>query len=225
MEKYSIIKGMEEEKPILLVVDDEPDQCSYIKKYFSKRNFLVFTAGTGEEALESIKKNKPDLVLLDMKLTGNLEGKDVLRVLRKYDKDTKVAMITGDILTEQEIRNIADLGIVDFLRKPTDFRTLENVVKKALERSYPKAVRFKVIETKGEIEETSLRRINHDLSNITNDIANKCELYILDTEEGLNKDKNEKDRLNEAIKILKSVLKQTERLTDIIKRLSLLAKK
>ena len=225
-EKYSIIKDMQEQKPRLLVVDDEPDQWGSIKSYFSRRNFLVFTAETGEGALVSIKKNKPDLVLLDMKLFGSMEGKDVLRILRQSDKNTKVAIVTGDVLTEEETQEITDLGIVDFLHKPIDVQTLENVIKKVLESSYPKAVRFEAIKPKTEeLEDVSLRRISHDLSNITSDIANKCELYLLDEEEGLNKDKSEKERLAETTNILKAVLKQTERLTDMVNKLSSLAKK
>lgn len=148
-----------EEKPKLLVVDDEVDQCESITHYFSRRNFTVFSAGTGEEALRLIKENKPDLVLLDMKLEGNLEGRDVLRILRETDKDTKVAMITGDVFTEEEMQEIADLGIVDFLHKPIDVQTLEGVIKKVLERSYPKAVRFEVIKAKEPTEDLSLIHI------------------------------------------------------------------
>ena len=225
MKKCSIIKGEMEEKPKLLVVDDEVDQCEFLVRFFSRRNFTVSSTGTGEEALRLIKENKPDLVLLDMKLAGNLEGRDVLRILRETDKDTKIAMITGDVLTEEEMQEIADLGIVDFLHKPVDVQTLENVIKKVLEHSYPKAVRLEVIKAKEPEEDTSLRRLTHDLSNITSDIAYKCELYILDEEEGLNKGKSEKERLIEATNILKAVLKQTERLTDIVQKLSSLAKK
>jgi len=216
---------MLKEKPKLLVVDDEQDQCNSIKSYFSKRNFLVFTAESGEEALDSIKENKPDLVLLDMKLSGHMNGKDVLSALRKSGNNTKVVIVTGDILSEQATQEIVNLGIVDFLYKPVNVLTIENVIKKVLKDSYPKAVRFEVIKVNESTEDVSLRRISHDLSNITSDIANKCELYILDTEEGLNKDKSEKERLDEATNILKAVLKQTERLSDVVKKLSSLAKK
>jgi len=160
-----------------------------------------------------------------VKLEGSMDGKDVLRILRQSDKETKVALVTGDVLSENEIQEIADLGIVEFLTKPVDMQTLEGIIKKVLQESYPKTIRFEAIKPKEESVEVSLRRIAHDLSNITSDIANKCELYILDTEEGLNKDKSEKERLDEAINILKSVLKQTERLIDIVKKLSSLAKK
>lgn len=225
MEKCSIIKNMAEHKPILVVVDDELDQCESIKSYFSKRNFLVFTAATGKEALALIKENKPDLVLLDMKLSESMDGKDVLGILREHDKHTKVAFVTGDILSEEKIKEITDLGIVEFLTKPVELEELEGIVKKVLKDSYPKRIRFEAIKPKKDAMEISLRRIAHDLSNVASDIANKCELYVLDTEEGLKKDKTEKERLNEAINILKSVLKQTARLTEILEKLSSLAKK
>ncbi|RJP29184.1 MAG: response regulator [Candidatus Omnitrophota bacterium] len=225
MRKCSIIKGEMEEKPKLLVVDDEVDIRESLVNHFSRRNFTVSAASTGEEALRLIKENKPDLVILDMKLEGNLEGKDVLRILRETDKDTKVAMVTGAVLSEQEMQDIADLGIVDFVHKPVDIHTLEVLIKKVLERSYPKAVKFEVIMSKEPGEDTSLRRLAHDLSNISSDIINKCELYTLDEEEGLNKKKSEKERLAETTDILKAVLKHKERLVDIVQKLSSLAKK
>lgn len=216
---------MKELKPKLLVVDDEMDQCATIENYFSKRNFLVFTAASGKEALAGIKENKPDLVLLDMKLEGNMDGRDVLRILRGYDKKTKVVVVTGDILEEEEIQEITGFGITEFLTKPMDLETLEEAIKKILKEKYPRAIAFKKITPRIKPAEASLRRIAHDLSNITSDIANKCELYLLDTEEGLNKGKTEKERLAETTNILKSVLKLTERLTEQIKKLSSLTKK
>lgn len=225
MEKYSIMRDMGEDKPKLLVVDDELDQCDSIKNYFSKRNFTVFTASNGQDALSSIKENKPDMVLLDGKLKGEMEGKDVLHVIRQTDKRTKVAMITGDVLTEQEMLEVVGLGIVDFLHKPVDMQTLEKVVKKALKASYPKALHFEPIKAKEETGDASLRRIVHDLSNITSDIANKCELYILDEEEGLNKNKSEKERLDMAIEIIKSVLKTSGRFKELTRKLEALVKK
>lgn len=209
--------------PKLLVVDDEIDQVESIKNYFSKRGFEVFSAATGEEALAGIKENKPDIVLLDMRLSGSMEGKDVLRILRQHDKQTKVVFITGDILTYKEIKQITNLGIVELLSKPVIFSTLESVIKKVLKNKYPKAVVH--IKPAGEVSDDSLRSISHDLSNIASDITSKCELYILDTEQGLNQTKSEKERLNEAIQIIKSVLKSTERLSEIIKRISAAAKK
>ena len=216
---------MREENPRLLVVDDEADQCESLKHCFSRRGFVVFTAITGREALASIKKDKPDLLLLDLKLP-DMNGREVLRELREYDKKIKVVIVTGSVLTDQETQELADLGINELIFKPTDIVTLENVIKEALKHGYPKAFHFEAAKPKEEQPaDVPLRSIAHELSNVTSDIATKCELYILDTEEGLKKNKTEKERLDEATDILKAVLKQTERLTDIIKKLSSLAKK
>lgn len=225
MKKCSIIKDNMEEKPKLLIVDDEVDIRESLVNHFSKRNFKVSAASSGEEALRLIKEEKPDLVILDMKIEGNLDGKGVLRILRETDQDTKVAMVTGAVFSEQEMQEVADLGIVDFVHKPVDIHTLENLIKKVLERSYPTAVRFEVIKDKEPEEGTSLRRLTHELSNITSDIVNKCELYTLDEEDGLHKGKSEKELLAETTDILKAVLKHKERLGDIVQKLSSLAKK
>lgn len=225
MKKCSIIKGNMEEKPKLLIVDDEVDIRESLVNHFSKRNFIVNAASSGEEALRLIKEDKPDLVILDMKIEGNLDGKGVLRILRETDQDTKVAMVTGAVFSEEEMQEVADLGIVDFVHKPVDIHTLESLIKKVLERSYPKAVKFEVIKAREPEESVSLRRLTHELSNITSDILNKCELYTLDEEEGLHKGKNEKELLAETTDILKAVLKQKERLGDIVQKLSSLAKK
>ena len=226
MEKYSIIKNMKEEKPKLLVVDDEESQSDSIKAYFSRRNFSVFTAATGEEALANIKDHKPDLILLDIKLAGAMDGRDVLSALRRHDKETKVIVITGNMLSQERIQEIKEMGIIDFLLKPVEVQRLDQIVKKVLSETYPKALRFKAIKgIQTKTGNASLRRLSHELSNVTGDITNKCELYLLDTEEGLYKGMTEKERLEKAIGVIKSVSKSTERLTELGKKLAFLAKK
>ncbi|MFA4888437.1 MAG: response regulator [Candidatus Omnitrophota bacterium] len=212
-------------KPKLLVVDDEPDQSRTIKNYFSRRGFFVLTTANGEETLSLIKENKPDLVLLDLKLSGRVGGIDALRMLRKYDKATKVAIVTGDLLNERKIQEITDLGIVDFLFKPVDFQTLEKTIKGALKGNYPRIVFPKKSKAAEDSITVSLRHINHDLANIASDIGNKCELYILDTEQGINKDKSEKELLCEAIEIIKSTLITSKRLTSVINQITVLVKR
>ena len=225
VEKYAIIKNMVEQKPKILMVDDEQDQLDSFKNYFSRRNVLVFTASSGEEALEVIKETTPDLILLDMKLSTNMDGKDVLRILREHDKETRVAIVTGDILDDKEVKELTDLGIVELLAKPLSLQDLENFIKKVLQGAYPNEIRFEQIRQPHSETEDSLRRINHDLANITNDITSKCELYLLNNEEGLYKDKTEKERLNIADEIIESVSKTSEKLKGIIEKIASLVKK
>jgi len=226
IKNYAIIKEMmRSTKPKLLVVDDEPDQYTTIRNYFSRRNFRVLTAQSGCEALKSIKENNPDLVLLDIMLAGVMDGRGVLRTLHKHEKKVKVVVITGNILSEEQMQQITDLGADELLCKPLDFKALEKVVRKILQKKYPKAIHSKQIATKSGISKVSLRRRAHELTNTISDMANKCELYILDTEEGINKDKSEKERLDEAINIIKFVLKSTVKITDSLKKIVLSVRK
>jgi len=112
---------------------------------------------------------------------------DVLRTLRSYDAATKVAIITGGLLDDDKIKEVEQLGIVELLIKPVDFAALERVVMKALNKSYPRAVRVESAGPNKDDPRARLRRITHELANVTSDIRNKCELYVLDTEDGLNR--------------------------------------
>lgn len=216
---------MPRQKPKLLVVDDEPDQCEAIKSYFSRRSFLVLTSASGKEALSLIKAHRPDVVLLDMRLSSAMDGKDVLRALRAYDQATKVIMITGDILNEQEAKEVAGLGIVEFLSKPVSFQILEKVIRKALGARYHNTTDMYKLQRKEVPADISLRQINHELSNITNDISHRCELFLLDTEEGFYNDKTKEEQLDIALGLIRAVLKSTERLQGVITKISGVVKK
>lgn len=221
MRKYSIISDMHKIKPRLLVVDDEPDQCDSIKNYFSRRNFVVQTASNGEDAISLIKETNPDLVLLDLKLTPDMNGKEVLRRLRLTDKGTKVVVITGDFLNDDELKEITSYGIADFLNKPLNISTLEDLIKKVLNDKYPKNIQVEQVKApKGASKDVSLRRVKHDLANVTNDISNKCELYVLNAEDGIYNDKTAEERLNMANEVIKSVLKSVDRLAELTNKLS-----
>ena len=112
----------------LLIVDDEIDVREFAANFFRKRKIDVTTAENGEEALESIEKQKPNLVLLDIKMPG-IDGIETLRRLRETNKDTKVIMVTGK---KQDDEGIGDqckqLGIIDYIHKPLELGELERVV-------------------------------------------------------------------------------------------------
>ena len=66
----------------LLIVDDEEDVRDFAANFFRKRKLDVNTAGSGEEALETVKINKPDLVLLDIRM-GGISGIQTLAEIKK----------------------------------------------------------------------------------------------------------------------------------------------
>jgi adenylate cyclase len=105
--------------PLILVVDDLAQNVRLLEAVLSAKGFKVTTAASGQEALDVLGKERPDLVLLDILMPG-MDGYDVCRRIRE-DPGTAfvpVIMITasGD---EQKIRAI-ECGADDFVSKPFD---------------------------------------------------------------------------------------------------------
>jgi len=103
---------------IILLVDDDPLIIRMYQKKLSAEGYKVNTAFNGEEGLTSIKKEKPDLILLDV-MMPKVNGVEVLKTLKK---DSESAMIPVIILTnlgddEKEIQAAKDLGALDYLVK------------------------------------------------------------------------------------------------------------
>jgi len=110
----------------ILVVDDEQDIRDFAKSFFEKRNIDVITASGGNEALELIEKENPDLVLLDIHME-EMSGVDVLKKLREAKNDVKVIMVTG--VEEEAIVNEANSwGIRGYVHKPLVLEELEKIV-------------------------------------------------------------------------------------------------
>ena len=106
----------------LLLVDDEEDFRRATSKTLIRRGFTVSEAATGEEALLSIKQDRPDIVLLDLKMPG-LNGIETLQRIREKDKTLPVIILTGHGDFQDALAGIK-LEIVDFLQKPVDVEQL-----------------------------------------------------------------------------------------------------
>jgi len=116
--------------PKLLIVDDEMDVREFAKNFFQRRKIEVAVSSSGEEALEMLVKEKPDLVLLDVRL-GGMDGIEVLSKMREMQDNTQVIMVTG--VNEKETSDKAkELGVVDYIHKPLKLDELEEVVLKRL---------------------------------------------------------------------------------------------
>lgn len=110
----------------LLIIDDDKQTCDYLKEFFILRKCTVSTALSGRDGLVLLKKQKPDIVLLDVKMEG-MDGLEVLREIKKIDKNIKVIMITvaSDEVTRQKAK---ELGADDFIKKPLNIGYLEGTV-------------------------------------------------------------------------------------------------
>ena len=115
----------------ILVVDDEPKIAELARDYLEHAGFTVRTAGDGETALDAVRRDRPDLVVLDLGLPG-LDGLDVTRAIRR-DSNLPVIMLTA---RDDELDKLLglELGADDYLTKPFSPRELVARVRAVLRR-------------------------------------------------------------------------------------------
>ena len=118
---------MENKTKIFVVEDDEFLRTLIVKK-FKSAGFLVATSAEGEGSLEKIKKEKPDLILLDIILPG-MDGFEVMKLLKEdpNTKDIPVIFLTN-LGQEEDLKKGMDLGAEDYLVKA--YFTPDEIVKR-----------------------------------------------------------------------------------------------
>jgi DNA-binding response OmpR family regulator len=114
----------------LLIVDDEADVREFAKSFFSKRAIKVITAAGGKDALALVEKEKPDLILLDVRM-DEMTGVEVLEQLRARGDQSRVIMVTG-VEEDDVIARAKELGALNYIHKPLVLDELENVVLREL---------------------------------------------------------------------------------------------
>ena len=115
----------------MLIVDDDQKTTTSLKKFFSLRGYDVIGAFSGKEAIKKFKSERPEIVLLDIKME-KVDGVQVLKEIRKINYDTKVIMISS--WDEPETRKKAqEIGYDAFLVKPFDVKYLEKVALEKVE--------------------------------------------------------------------------------------------
>jgi two-component system alkaline phosphatase synthesis response regulator PhoP len=122
---------------LVLVVDDEPSIVQLSRLYLERDGYRVVAAGDGRQALETIRRERPALVLLDIMLP-EIDGLEVCRTLRSEKNQVPVIMVSA---RDEDIDKILglELGADDYLTKPFNPRELVARVKALLRRSTIKA--------------------------------------------------------------------------------------
>lgn len=102
----------------ILVVDDEPDFIDIIKSGIKPYHYDVVTANDGREGLEKAQNEKPDLILLDIKMPI-MDGYEMLKRLRNHQnlKDVAIIMVTK-FFQPKDIAFASSYGIADYVVKP-----------------------------------------------------------------------------------------------------------
>jgi PAS domain S-box-containing protein len=106
--------------PRILVIDDEEKNIKLVKGMLMRENYNINGCLSGEEALESLQNDKPDLILLDILMPG-IDGFEVCRMLKQDVRTRIIPIVMVTALDDQEDRKKAlDAGAEDFLNKPLD---------------------------------------------------------------------------------------------------------
>ncbi len=130
--KFRIMNNSEHK---ILLVDDEPDILEFLSYNLKKEGYAVFTANNGKEAIAAAKREKPDLIVLDV-MMPDMDGIETCREIREIPelKDIVIAFLTARSEDYSQIAGF-DVGADDYINKPIKPRVLISRIKALLRRS------------------------------------------------------------------------------------------
>jgi len=118
-------------KKILHIEDDE-DICNLVKVLLEEQGYSVITAFNGKEALDKLKGDDIDLVLLDIMLP-DMSGWDIYQRMKETFYPAKVAFLSVMPISDNELDNLKEEGISDYIKKPFDNGDLVRRIRNILE--------------------------------------------------------------------------------------------
>ena len=149
------------DKPVILVVDDQPQNIELLEAYLVPQGYEIVTAANGEEALEKLSDNPIDLILLDV-MMPDMDGFEVIRRVRQDNANRLLPIILVTALreTEDRVKGI-EAGCDDFISKPVDKMELLARVRSLLKvkayndlmSNYQKELESDVIKRTEELEQ------------------------------------------------------------------------
>ncbi len=116
----------------ILIIEDESELVKVLRSYLEKAGFQVITALRGDSGLELWRREKPDLVILDLNLPG-LDGLDVAREIRKKS-NTPIIMLTARVEEADQLVGL-EIGADDYITKPFSPRLVVARVRALLRRT------------------------------------------------------------------------------------------
>jgi CheY-like chemotaxis protein len=113
-------------KKAVLVVDDDPKSLKLVAVKLAQDGYRVITAQSGRDALETIKRERPGLVLLDI-MMPDMDGIETLQRIKALDPQIPVAMVTA-LWDKQEAKKAQEAGAYEYITKPIDTNYLKQAV-------------------------------------------------------------------------------------------------
>jgi two-component system response regulator MprA len=153
---------------LILVVDDDPEIVSFLKRGLTYEGYTVDTASDGAEALAKVREREPDLVVLDIMMPG-IDGIEVSKRLRQGGSEVPILMLTAKGTVSDRVVGL-DSGADDYLVKPFSFDELLARIRALLRRSQP-------------IEGEVLRFMDLSLNTVTREVTRAGQAVQLTAQE------------------------------------------
>lgn len=133
-------------KAAVLIVDDEEDIREVMQYNLRREGYAVTAAATGEQALELLRRSKPDVVLLDLMLPG-VDGLDICRRIKSAPETAHITVIMLTARAEEaDMVTGLELGADDYITKPFSPRVVAARIKAALRRREAPALNAEVLD-------------------------------------------------------------------------------
>jgi DNA-binding response OmpR family regulator len=120
-------------KERILIVDDEPKVVHLVREILTATGFEVLAAYSGEHAIEMVALEQPDLVLLDIILSGSIDGFQITERIREFS-DIPIIMLTARVREPDLLRGF-EVGADDYITKPFSSKELLARVRAVLKRA------------------------------------------------------------------------------------------
>ncbi len=123
---------MSKEKTKILIIDDSNTNVVLLEAVFSGKGYTVETALSAFEAMNSMEKEIPDVILLDL-LMPKISGFDFMENIKSNDKFKDIPVIVISAVSDYDnVQKIKKMGIYDYIKKPVDIEELEEKVEHLL---------------------------------------------------------------------------------------------
>lgn len=135
----------------VLLVDDEKEFVETLANRLKMRDVEANSVLNGEQALSALKKEEPDVIILDLKMPG-MDGIEVLKRIKEAYPDVEIIMLTGHG-SEKDEETARSLGVFNYMEKPVDIKKLMLQIKGAFEKKLGKLERLSMAATFAEAGE------------------------------------------------------------------------
>lgn len=117
----------------VLIVDDETDFVETVVNRLKKRKVDATGVFSGEAAIGKLKEEAFDVVVLDVKMPGGMDGIETFREIRKIQPSAEIILLTGHASVETSAEGM-EMGAFDYLMKPANFQELLKKIQGAFQR-------------------------------------------------------------------------------------------